>query len=246
MPRFARRMTWIGKPHLLAFHAKAAAFLEPADFQFYLSLIRNAAGPAGVRILAHALLPNRVLLALVPQREDSLRHLGKRINGYYAAYLNARLGRSGSVWESGHQSCAASDAERDRLVRFVESVPVEAGLTWHAELYPWSSANGLAAVAPGLEAPVRALLRKCLETGRPFGGEAFLREAERQFGRELPRWEDDAALLPRLGPVLVKRSPANDMIPMNESQKLHRRDSGGLTVAGARVPVLLPARVSAS
>jgi putative transposase len=70
------------------------------DRQTYLSLIRHNLNDSGARILGWCLMTNHVHLVVLPEREDSLAVLMRRVHGRYAQYYNARHGRTGHLWQN--------------------------------------------------------------------------------------------------------------------------------------------------
>jgi putative transposase len=70
-------------------------FSADADRETYLQLIRLNLTDSGARVLGWCLMTNHVHLVVMPEREDSLAVLLRRVHGRYAQYYNARYGRSG-------------------------------------------------------------------------------------------------------------------------------------------------------
>jgi putative transposase len=196
-------------------------FLTDADRKAYLRLFSKTREDAGVRLLAWCLMTNHVHLIVVPETESSLEILLRRVHGRYAQMLNARMSRTGHLWQNRYFSCALEGKHLRRALAYVERNPVRAGMVERPEDYPWSSAAvhlGLAEDRFGLldlefwrdfggaqawrelllsreEAAVLRLLRRCTYAGRPFGSEDFLKEFEAQFGRRWRRWEFEKGLL---------------------------------------------------
>ncbi len=189
-------------------------FLTASDRETYLRLLAKTREDAGVRLLSWCLMPNHVHLIAVPENEDSLAVLLRRVHGRYAQMLNAREARTGHLWQNRFFSCALDTKHLRRALAYVEKNPVRAGFVARAEDYPWSSARvhlGLEEDWRGLldleflreiggekawrellmtreEAAMLRLLRRCTYSGRPFGPEAFLSEFENHFGRKWRRW----------------------------------------------------------
>ncbi len=194
-------------------------FFNPGDRSAYLSLLREHVADAGVRLLAWCLMENHVHLVAVPEAEDSLAALLRRVHGRYAHMVNVRKGRTGSLWQNRFQSCPVSEERLGTAVAYVELNPVRAGLVADAEDYKWSSAAahlGLEKDTAGLldrdfwlrqggaeawrELLVKGtdplewrLLRRCTFAGRPFGGEEFVAEFEALFHRKWRKWGFETA-----------------------------------------------------
>ncbi len=206
-------------------------FHTDADRKSYLRLFAKTREDAGVRLLAWCLMTNHVHLIAVPELEDSLEILLRRVHGRYAQMLNARRDRSGHLWQNRFFSCALDTRHLRRALAYVERNPVRAGIVNRPEDHPWSSARvhlGLESDQSGLldlefwrgfggeeawrellmspeEVTVLRLLRRCTYSGRPFGSEAFLAEFETRFGRRWRRWKFEQGLL---DDAYMRASPA--------------------------------------
>lgn len=200
-------------------------FFIDADRKAYLHLLKKGCGEAGVRLLAWCLMTNHVHLVAVPESEDSLEVLLRRVHGRYAQMLNVRLNRTGHLWQNRFFSCALDSKHLLRALAYVELNPVRAGMVQQAEEYEWSSARTHVGVAEEWntlldwecwhtmggapawrellmsreELAVLRLLRRCTYSGRPFGSEDFLAEFESRFGRRWRRWSFEKGLLERTG-----------------------------------------------
>lgn len=196
-------------------------FFLDSDRKAYLRLLAKVHQEAGVRILAWCLMTNHVHLIATPDSEESLAVLLRRVHGRYAQMLNARLDRTGHLWQNRFFSCALDSRHLNRALAYVERNPVRAGVVERAEEYPWSSARvhlGLQSDPQELldlqfwhgfggaeawrellmsreELAVLRLLRRCTYSGRPFGAEEFLLEFETRFGRHWRRWTFEKGLL---------------------------------------------------
>src|SRR5947209_11547802 len=118
----------------------ANVFYSQQDRQVYLNLVAENLVPAAVRVLAWCLMTNHVHWVVIPEREDSLAILFRRVHGRYAQYLNARRGRSGHLWQNRYFSCAVAEEREEIALRYVEWNPLRAGLVDLPQAYRWSSA----------------------------------------------------------------------------------------------------------
>ena len=186
-------------------------FSSDSDRLTYLQLLWQNLKEAEVHLLGWCLMPNHVHLVAVPEREDSLAVLLRRVHGRYAQYFNARVGRSGHLWQNRFFACVLSESHLWAALAYVDLNPVRAGLVEHAAGYNWSSAlahlsgvdsRGLldegwwrdTCAASGwlerLEADHSAsdvLLRRCTHSGQPFGDESFVRDMAERFDRHWVR-----------------------------------------------------------
>jgi putative transposase len=189
-------------------------FFTDSDRKTYLKLLASNKDEAGVRILAWCLMSNHIHLIAVPGAEDSLAVLLRRVHGFYAQMLNARLKRTGHLFQNRFFSCPLETSHLRRALAYVERNPVRAGMVERAEHYRWSSAavhlelaqdklrlldedfsrefGGAEAWRELLMSPEELselrLLRRCTLSGRPYGSERFLEEMEERFGRKWRRW----------------------------------------------------------
>jgi putative transposase len=186
-------------------------FSSDADRETYLSLIRQNLKDAGVALLAWCLMTNHVHLIAVPERQDSLAVLLRRVHGRYAQYYNARHGRSGHLWQNRYFACCLGPGRLWAALAYVEMNPVRAGLAGWAGDYRWSSAcahlgtrdaGGLidlewwrreshgvdwGRTLSGPDPEQSASLRRCTYAGRPFGDEEFVKGLSEQFDRHWVR-----------------------------------------------------------
>jgi putative transposase len=190
---------------------RADVFYCQSDRQTYLHLLEDNIEEAAVRVLAWTLMTNHVHLVLVPEREDSLEVLMRRVAGRYAQYLNARTRRSGHLWERRFFSCPVDPRREELVIRYVEWNPVRAEMVECPEQHRWSSA---AAHLTGPEAESFRLLdwnywtcrggaarwrdllartedprewravRRATYAGAPLGTPEFQQDVEQWFGRK--------------------------------------------------------------
>lgn len=203
LPGVACHITQRGVDRRTTFHA-------PDDYLTYLSLVRSNLTDAGVRLLAYCLMTNHVHLIAVPEREDSLAVLLRRVHGRYAQYFNARYERMGHLWQNRFFACTLGPTHLWSALAYVELNPVRAGIVGRVTEYPWSSAAAhhsgadlsglldmiwwrsdgpadweLTAADPDCEAA--PILRRCTHAGRPFGDQDFVEELSQRFGRHWTR-----------------------------------------------------------
>ncbi len=188
-------------------------FFASSDYGTYLNLLREHLPASKTALLAYCLMPNHVHLIAVPEEDESLAVLLRRVHGRYAQYLNARRQRCGHLWQNRYFSCPLSERHLRAALRYVERNPLRGGLVKETQGYRWSSAEahltgnnpkGLLDMAfweafGGVESwrellaepeePVEVrLLRRCTYAGRPFGEEEFVKSLEERFQRRWRRW----------------------------------------------------------
>jgi putative transposase len=134
---------------------------------------------------------------------DPLAVFFRRLNGRYAQYLNARLERSGHLWQNRYFACALGRSHLPKALAYVDENPVRAGIVLQAREFLWSSAAAHQSLASSLVLltnnpewssfwetglpPIQPLdvkvLARCTYSGRPFGDETFVGECEQRFQR---------------------------------------------------------------
>jgi putative transposase len=225
MPRLARVIAQGVAHHITQRgNARCDVFDSDADRLVYLSLLRQYSILYPCSLVGYCLMSNHVHLIAIPHRADSLPALLRHTHGRYAAYLNARRGQSGHLWQGCYYSCPLDRAHLWVALRYVERNPVRAGMVALPEDHPWSSAATHCGVAlrqswldlDSWRAEWTAAswqdflidhrdqdaeaqrIRRSTHTGRPLGALQFVREMERTLQR---------ALAPRKGGRPPKRGP---------------------------------------
>ena len=154
-------------------------------------------------------MPNHIHLIAVPQSADGLRRAIGEAHRRYTRRVNFREGWVGHLWQGRFASFVMDEEYLVAAARYIERNPVRAGLVRWAGAYRWSSAaahlkgkdDSLVQVKPLLElvGNWKGLLQCEIEetfvkqfesherTGRPLGGDGFVRRLERRLGRLLRR-----------------------------------------------------------
>jgi putative transposase len=123
-------------------HNGQAVFIDRADRESYLRLLRDAAAVNRVAIHAYALTDSEVHLLATPGDANGLSRMMQSLGRRYVAGFNRHHGRSGTLWD-GRFRATVIEAERHfhACLCFVELAPVRAGLALDAQEHPWSSAR---------------------------------------------------------------------------------------------------------
>lgn len=207
MARIARVVV-PGTPHLVTQRGEnnRQVFFSDEDRMEYLKLLAASCARWSVRVWAYCLMPDRVHLVVTPETPNGMARALGETHRRYAKGANIRGGREGKLWHARFASCALEPTWMAKAARWVERVPVEAGVASKPEEYKWSSAaahigrnshdpavtsepppgaEGKWAkyiVAPNVPEEIRALLAS-ERTGRPLGSLEYVRELEKKFGR---------------------------------------------------------------
>ncbi len=205
------RLVVPGYPHHVTQRGarRMQTFFSDDDYQYYLDLVSEFKGDAGVEVWAYCLMPNHVHFVVVPEQGDSLSRLFKEVHRRYTRYINFRASWKGHLWQERFHSFVMSEQYLLATVRYVELNPVKAKLCYYAEEWQWSSAgahiigcdDSIVSVEPMLgritnwrdylsqgDSEIdQTTIRQCLRTGRPAGDIGFVERLEVLAGRCLVR-----------------------------------------------------------
>ena len=181
------------------------------DYSAYLDLLVEWCGKYEVGIWAYCLMPNHVHLIVVPPTADALCPAIGEAHRRYTRRINFRKGWRGHLWQGRFASFPMNGSHLMAAARYVERNPVKAKLVKSAAAWPWSSAaahvsgkpNGIVEAdwlteriagwgctwAEHLrkrdERDFASMMRLHENTGRPLGGEGFVKKLETLLGRVL-------------------------------------------------------------
>jgi len=200
-------------------------FFGDTDCRVYLAALHDAASHYGMQIHAYALMTNHVHLLVTPLEAGAVSRAMQSIGARYVGYINATLGRTGTLWEGRYKACLV-DADRYVLAfcRYIDLNPVRARMVAHPVAFRWSSYAGLAGLrrdsllaphvslgalgdAPGpgyarwcgqpVDDDELAALRQATASQRVFGGDRFKAQVEATTSRATARRPPGSSL--RLG-----------------------------------------------
>jgi putative transposase len=202
---------------------RAPLFLDDADRETFLGLLREIKAEFQIRCYAYALMEDHFhLLVETPQANLSkaMQHLFQG----YTRYFNRRYDRSGHLFESRYK-CRLVQRERYLLplVRYIHQSPVHAGMTASVAAYPWSSHADYVVPRSGSVADPGEVLKRfdsdldvaCREYGEFVAGTISAKEwtlldrkkngvlGDAAFRAEMRRSRERAALSPILPPELM-------------------------------------------
>jgi putative transposase len=121
-------------------HDRADCFVDDADYLSYLVALGTYAPRFRCTIHAYCLMTNHVHLLLTPQDATGCALLMKHLAQRHSKRINARLGRTGTLWEGRfHSGLVANDEYAVACYRYIELNPVRAGMVDHPSRYRWSS-----------------------------------------------------------------------------------------------------------
>lgn len=206
MARLARVIA-AGIPHHVTQRGnrRMATFFREQDYRDYITLMAQWCRTCSVEVWAYCLMPNHVHLIAVPDSGDSLRRGIGEAHRRYSRMINFREGWRGHLWQGRFSSFPMDEIYLLAAARYIEMNPVRAELVPDAESWPWSSVrahlagedDGLVRVNPLLEIVGNwreflgriskgeeiKKIRRHERTGRPLGGENFIKGLESLLGR---------------------------------------------------------------
>ncbi len=212
MPRIAR-LVIPGWPHHVTQRGnhRQTVFFHDHDREVYLSLLLKYKELYDTHLVGYTLMGNHVHQIPIPERKNSLAKTVGRTNNDFSRWQNVQCGRTGHLWQARFFSCPVEPASLWDVLAYVELNPVRAGLVERPDQWKWSSARahlcgsdetGLldmrlwkqhfdppswAEFLRGKVSDKQLLhqIREASQTGRPFGGETAIKQAELLLGRSL-------------------------------------------------------------
>ena len=182
-------------------------FFEEEDRDLYLALLKDQSERVGLEFVGYCLMTNHIHLLLIPSQEDSLRRGIGEAHRLYTRHINFRDKTRGHLFQGRFFSCPLDTSHFLAAARYIERNPVRVKICKQAGDYKWSSARyhlGLSRNDPLItkkysgiantdewskwltaDPPELKELRHYFRTGRPLGGESFLKQAELTTGRTL-------------------------------------------------------------
>lgn len=157
-------------------------FQDADDHLQFLGWLKTGAKTFKVAVHAYVLLPDQLHLLATPADATGLAQLMQWLGRYYVPYFNQKYARAGALWQ-GRYKTAVIDAEHFFLLcsRYLEHVPVQAGLAGHEREYSWSSYAHHVGLQPDALITDHALYWALGNT--PFDREgAYLRLCEQGLG----------------------------------------------------------------
>ena len=180
-------------------------FFEKADYQSYLDILTEQCQRFKVSLLSYCLLPNQIHLIAVPQKAELMARAIGETHRRYTNHINERQNWRGHLFQDRFFSYPADEQNSLRAARFVETMPVTAGIAPKPENYLWSSAKcRIKVIENPILRPFRSfhaihnwgdylnrpmdpnelkIIQTHLQTGRPRGSDLFLDNIEAQIGR---------------------------------------------------------------
>jgi putative transposase len=124
-------------------------FREEADYQRFLSWLKEISRFYEVAIHAYVLMPNHIHLLATPVNDTGLAQMMQKLGRLYVPWFNHKYERSGGLFEGRFRtSLIDTDSYFLACSRYIELNPVRAELVGSAADYPWSSYAHHAGIRP--------------------------------------------------------------------------------------------------
>ena len=209
MPRIARAVA-VEYPHHITQRGnyRQVVFEKDEDYIQYLEWLKLYSKKYSLKIWAYCLIRNHVHFIVVPMESDSLAKTFNTLHMRYSQYFNMRNKEAGHLWQGRFYSCVLDERHLYAGMRYVENNPVRAGVVRKSEQYQWSSVRShikktadqilsddcyvvkeikdwSAYLGEKEDSTLVHEIRQNTKTGRPCGGDVFLRKLEKLLGRRL-------------------------------------------------------------
>jgi len=118
-------------------------FHSSSDKEMFLQIFNKIADIHHVTLHDYCLMDNHYHLLIETQKEN-LSTCMRIVNANYAQYFNKRYQRSGHLWQDRYKSkYITSEEYLYMLIRYIESNPLEAGISTQIGEYPYTLASCL-------------------------------------------------------------------------------------------------------
>jgi putative transposase len=118
---------------------RAPVLAEPAHAQIVMDSLFHGRAMGWWKLAAFVVMPDHLHMMIVPTRK-SISECVKAVKGYSARLINARLKRSGTLWQAGFFDYVLDTEEKAlNRIRYIENNPVRKGLVVMPEEYIFSS-----------------------------------------------------------------------------------------------------------
>jgi len=173
-------------------------FLDSADYEAFVDLIRRACDRIDMRVLGYCLMPNHFHLALWPYGDGDLGRWMQWLLTSHVRRHNRKYDITGRVWQGRFKAFPVKNDEHlTAVLRYIERNPLRANLISRARDWSWSSLRWWrAANRPSFLYPSEsvsnsdwpklvdqpqsekelAALRLCVRRGQPYGDDLWVNQ----------------------------------------------------------------------
>ena len=136
------RLSLPGYPHHIIQRGnnRQVIFLDVADRQFFLDLLKEHSRQFGVAIHSYVLMDNHVHILATPGTADAMPGMMQAVGRRYVRYFNNRHHRTGTLWDGRYKSTLVqSESYLLTCMAYLDLNPVRAGMVALPADYAWSS-----------------------------------------------------------------------------------------------------------
>ncbi|MCE9530725.1 MAG: transposase [Planctomycetes bacterium] len=208
MPRIARASVGGICYHVInRGNGRQRVFHKDEDYEAFLKAMAHGCVEIPMRVLGYCLMPNHFHLVVWPEHDGDLSQWMHWVLNTHVRRYHKHHQSSGHIWQGRFKSFPIEqDSHLVTVLRYAERNPVRANLVKRAEQWRWSSARLWAdkTERPSylVRGPVRRradwldwvnqpitpaeleALRRSVDRGTPFGGEAWVKKTAAQLGLE--------------------------------------------------------------
>jgi len=189
-------------------NARQTIFHKDEDYQAFLRVLAEGLERYPVELFAFTLMPNHWHMVLRPTEDGLMGRMLRWVTATHTQRYHAHYHTSGEghLYQSRFKSFPVADDDHFLVVcRYVERNPLRANLVQRAEDWPFGSlwrwsrrpeplpqlltpwpirrvANWIERVNQPLSEKELNALRGCVQRGRPFGAEAWVKEVAQRTG----------------------------------------------------------------
>ena len=172
-------------------------FNERADYQKYLELLSDSQKTCPFKLLAYALLPDRIHLLIEANNEKaSISHIMQKITPRYTKYFNHRYQRKGPLFRKRFRSVLVEkETCLDPVTRYIHLSPLRSGVVESLGDHPYTSHETFTrfgfdqdlSSSDSRDEEEQQWLDKKLSRGMVLGSEEFVAKVREKLKETVPQ-----------------------------------------------------------
>jgi len=169
-----------------------SVFFSDQDYQYYLSVLNEAAIQQQCQIHAFVLMANHIHLLATPNTPDGISQLMKTTGQRYVSYINKLEKRSGTLWDGRYKSSLVEQGHYlIACMRYIEMAPVRSATVKTPNNYHFSSYR---ANAKGEEVGVKITPHQSYNALVPWEIDKSNEETQQKYKQLLREQQDEEEL----------------------------------------------------
>jgi putative transposase len=171
---------------------KQAVFFSEQDYQYYLSILNEAAIQEECQIHAFVLMTNHIHILATPNTPDGISQLMKVIGQRYVSYINKLEKRSGTLWDGRYKASLVEQGHYlIACMRYIEMAPVRSVTVKTPKDYHFSSYQ---TNAQGGECGVKITTHESYNTLVPWAIDKSNEETQQKYKQLLREQQSEEEL----------------------------------------------------